>query len=203
MGGRSLLVAAFTDTAAATWFNVVPLRTFPLKPWTIPEGSPKPRLGAVYGGGFAGTRLRAMELITNLNRCHHFQGFIYQHARFTSDKKGIEILVRPRKGSAVPFGVLDFIDADGVDLAERPVFQTPGNDMFDSVENLVQGCAKGLRSLSMTVAAPNGLGRAYKLWSVCVCRRPRGLLRRRQRHSGDSRRASWCTEGRRENPTGG
>ena len=25
----------------------------------------------------------------------------------------------------VPFGVLDFIDADGVDLAERPMFQTP------------------------------------------------------------------------------
>jgi hypothetical protein len=100
MGGRSLLVAAFTDTAAATWFNVVPLRTFPLKPWTIPEGSPKPRLGAVHGGGFADTCLRAMELITNLNRCHHFQGFIYQHARFTSDKKGIEILVRPRKSSA-------------------------------------------------------------------------------------------------------
>jgi hypothetical protein len=27
-------------------------------------------------------------------------------------------------------------------------------------------------SLSMTVAAPNGLGRACRLWSVCVCRRP-------------------------------
>ena len=31
------------------------------------------------------------------------------------------------------FGILDFIDADGVDLAERPVFQTPGNDIFDGV----------------------------------------------------------------------
>ena len=29
-----------------------------------------------------------------------FPGFIYQHARFTPDKKTIEILVRPRKGSA-------------------------------------------------------------------------------------------------------
>jgi hypothetical protein len=27
-------------------------------------------------------------------------------------------------------------------------------------------------SLSMTIAAPNGLGRACRLWSVCVCRRP-------------------------------
>jgi hypothetical protein len=47
----------------------------------------------------------------------------------------------------VPFGVLDFIDADGVDLAERPVFQTPGDDMFDRDENLVPGCAKCLRRL--------------------------------------------------------
>src|SRR5580698_2790917 len=29
----------------------------------------------------------------------------------------------------------------------------------------------------MTVAAPNGLRRACRLWSVCVCRRPRELLR--------------------------
>jgi hypothetical protein len=47
----------------------------------------------------------------------------------------------------VPFGILDFIDADGVDLAERPVFQTPGDDMFDRVENLVPGGAKGFRRL--------------------------------------------------------
>jgi hypothetical protein len=37
-------------------------------------------------------------------------------------------------------------------------------------------------SLSMTVAAPNGLGRACRLWSVCVCHRPRELLRRPQYH---------------------
>jgi hypothetical protein len=47
----------------------------------------------------------------------------------------------------VPFGVLDFIDADGVDLAERPVLETPGDNMFDRVEDLVPGGAKGLRSL--------------------------------------------------------
>ena len=47
----------------------------------------------------------------------------------------------------VPFGVLDFIDADRVDLAERPVFQPPGDYMFDRVENLVPGCAKVLRRL--------------------------------------------------------
>ena len=40
-----------------------------------------------------------MELITILNRCHHFPGFVYQHARFSSDHKSIEIDVRPRRGS--------------------------------------------------------------------------------------------------------
>ena len=42
----------------------------------------------------------AMELITILNRCHRFRGFVYHHARFSPDKKNIEVSVRPRKGSA-------------------------------------------------------------------------------------------------------
>src|SRR6202050_3601683 len=41
-----------------------------------------------------------MELITMLNRCHRFRGFVYQHAHFSADKKSIEVAVRPRKGSA-------------------------------------------------------------------------------------------------------
>jgi transposase len=41
-----------------------------------------------------------MELTTILNRCHRFPGFVYQHARFSPDKKCIEVSVRPRKGSA-------------------------------------------------------------------------------------------------------
>jgi transposase len=41
-----------------------------------------------------------MQLTTILNRCHHFRGFVYEHARFTADKKSIEVVVRPRKGSA-------------------------------------------------------------------------------------------------------
>jgi transposase len=40
-----------------------------------------------------------LQLITILNRCHHFPGFVYQQARFGSDHKSIEIAVRPRKGS--------------------------------------------------------------------------------------------------------
>jgi transposase len=41
-----------------------------------------------------------MELITILNRRHRFHGFVYRNARFSPDKKSIEVLVRPRKGSA-------------------------------------------------------------------------------------------------------
>src|SRR5579863_165681 len=40
-----------------------------------------------------------MELITVLNRCHHFRGFTYENARFSPDKTCIEVSVRPRKGS--------------------------------------------------------------------------------------------------------
>jgi len=37
-----------------------------------------------------------MELITILNLCHRFRGFVYQHATFSADKKSIEVAVRPR-----------------------------------------------------------------------------------------------------------
>jgi hypothetical protein len=40
-----------------------------------------------------------MQLITILNRCHRFPGFVYHQARFSSDHRSIEIAVRPRKGS--------------------------------------------------------------------------------------------------------
>ena len=38
-----------------------------------------------------------MELITILNRCHRFRGFVYCNAHFGADKKSIEVAVRPRK----------------------------------------------------------------------------------------------------------
>jgi transposase len=42
----------------------------------------------------------AMELITILNRCHHFQRFVYHRAKFGPDHRSIEVSVRPRKASA-------------------------------------------------------------------------------------------------------
>jgi transposase len=40
-----------------------------------------------------------LQLITILNRCHRFPGYVYRQARFSSDGKNIEIVVTPRVGS--------------------------------------------------------------------------------------------------------
>src|SRR5665213_3770740 len=40
-----------------------------------------------------------LPLITILNRCHRFPGFVYRRARFSADGKSIEIDVSPREGS--------------------------------------------------------------------------------------------------------
>jgi len=44
-------------------------------------------------------RIRAMELLTILNHCYRHRGFVYRHARFSSDKRSIEVTVQPRVGS--------------------------------------------------------------------------------------------------------
>jgi hypothetical protein len=60
-----------------------------------------------------------MELITILNRCHHFRGFVYQDPQFSADKKTIEVAVRPRKGSTAVCSRCH-LPAPGYDqLAER------------------------------------------------------------------------------------
>jgi transposase len=60
-----------------------------------------------------------LQLITILNRCHRFPGFVYRQARFSSDGKSIGIVVTPRVGSkAVCSGCHQ--PASGYDrLAER------------------------------------------------------------------------------------
>src|SRR4029077_8998520 len=44
----------------------------------------------------------------------------------------------------VTSGVLDFVDSDGVNLAEHPVLQAPGDHVLHRVEDLVPGGAKRL-----------------------------------------------------------
>ena len=40
-----------------------------------------------------------MQIITLLNQCYRFPGFVYQQARLSPDRKRLEIRVRPRVGS--------------------------------------------------------------------------------------------------------
>ena len=41
-----------------------------------------------------------MELTTIINHCYRFPGFVYERAKWSPDKKSIEVRVRPRVGSA-------------------------------------------------------------------------------------------------------
>src|SRR5258707_1226608 len=43
--------------------------------------------------------LARMRLITLLNHCHHFPGFVYEKARLCQERGIIEIDVRPRRGA--------------------------------------------------------------------------------------------------------
>ena len=52
-----------------------------------------------------------MELITILNRCHRFRGFVYQHAHFSADKKSIEVAVRIAQGFGRSLLALPFTGA--------------------------------------------------------------------------------------------
>ena len=60
-----------------------------------------------------------MELITILNRCHRFRGFVYHHAHFSAHKKSIEVAVRPRLGSAAVRSRWHFPAPGYHQLAER------------------------------------------------------------------------------------
>ena len=69
---------------------------------------------------------------------------------FFSDPKqarNVEVDLLNRRQAYVAFGVLDLVDSDGVDLVESTMPQPKGDDMLDCVEDLVPGCAKGLRRL--------------------------------------------------------
>src|SRR6266852_2127433 len=79
-----------------------------------------------------------------------FDGSFFAHPKQTGD---VEVDLVDQREVLVAFGVLDFIDADGVDLAQFPVFQAPGDDMFDGIEDLLPGSAERLGCLFPRKAA--------------------------------------------------
>jgi hypothetical protein len=81
-----------------------------------------------------------MELITILNRCHRFRGFVYQHAHFSADKKSIEVAVRPRWGSTAVCSRCHLPAPGYIQLAERrfglPVLKKSRWPLLKREENL-------------------------------------------------------------------
>jgi hypothetical protein len=64
------------------------------------------------------------------DRCHHFRGFVYERARFSTDKKSIEVVLRPCKGSAAGHGdpALHAVEI----YKGRPILYDLGNYIFES-----------------------------------------------------------------------
>jgi len=82
-----------------------------------------------------------MELTTILNRCHHFRGFVYEHARFSTDKRSIEVVLRPRKGSSAVCSHCH-LPAPGYDqLAERRFEFIP---LWDSSSSCCTRCGASI-----------------------------------------------------------
>jgi hypothetical protein len=97
--------AAFTIPPLPAWSTcflseplVGPWTFFPIKGRSLSRRDGEPASRPVYGRGVAATPVRAMELITILNRCHRFRGYVYQHAYISADKKSIEVAAPTAQG---------------------------------------------------------------------------------------------------------
>ena len=112
------------------------------------------------------------------------KGFDGSFAAHPKQARDVEIDLINQSQVLVAFGILDLIDADRIDLAWHPVLQP--ERVPPRRRPCPRRCERPPPSLPMTVAAPNGLKRSCRFWSVCVCRRPRELLRQSQCRSGDS-----------------
>jgi hypothetical protein len=122
-----------------------------------------PPVDAVYRRGLHCAFL-AMDLITILNRCHHFRRFVYQHARFSPDKKSIEISVRPRRRSATVCSRCHQ-PAPGYDqLAERRFELSPSGDSWSSSFTRcgASTAAAATRSLSKRFLGATANGRSAR-----------------------------------------
>src|SRR5713226_473716 len=64
------------------------------------------------------------------------KGFDGSFAAHPEQAGNAEVNLINQRQVLVAFGVLDFIDADRIDLAKQPVLQPEGDDVFHRVENL-------------------------------------------------------------------
>ena len=62
-----------------------------------------------------------------------FDGSFFSNPKQARDAK---VNLIDQRQIFVPFGVLDFVDPDSIDLAEDPMLQPEGDDVFDGVEDL-------------------------------------------------------------------
>jgi hypothetical protein len=77
----------------------------------------------------------------------------------------------------VPFGVLDFIHPDGVDLTECAVLKPEHNDVLDSVEDLVPGGTERLgRLLLRKPPRPAGQKQHVLIGESALAVTPRNLF---------------------------
>jgi len=91
--------------------------------------------------------------------------------------RNVQINLINQRQVLVTFGVLDFVDSDGVNLAEHPVLQPKGDDVFDRVEDLVPGSAKRLgRFLPGQPARPAGQKQHVGFGECTFAIGPRDLL---------------------------
>src|ERR1035438_2677433 len=105
--------------------------------------------------------VRAMELITILNRCHRFRSFVYQQAHFSTDKKSIEVAVRPRKGS-VAICSRCHLPAPGYDqLGERRFGSFPYGGLSSSSCTLCVGSTVAAAALSRSKKFPGATANAH------------------------------------------
>jgi hypothetical protein len=78
-------------------------------------------------------------MTTILNRRHNFRGFVYERAHFSTDKKSIELVLRPRKGSAAVCSRADILPALQHDqLAERRFEFIPPWEFFVFLLNAIR-----------------------------------------------------------------
>jgi hypothetical protein len=75
------------------------------------------------------------------------------------------------------FGILDLVDADGVDGTEFAMLQSKRDDVFHCVENRFPWSPEGFGCfLPMKAAAPSGLGTTCTLWSSALSVTRRNFL---------------------------